>query len=58
MDTYDRNEKIQHSLKKQQTLNYTLKYLKLMNSATENQPAFKIEMNFREEIKGISRFIL
>lgn len=48
MDTYDRNEKIQHSLKKQQTLNYTLKYLKLMNSGTENQPSFKIEMNFRE----------
>ena len=36
MDIYDRNERIQTTLKQEQALNFTPKYLNLMNSATEN----------------------
>lgn len=56
MDIYDRNKRIQTSLKQQQALNYTLNYLNLMNSATENHSTFKTGMNFREKIEVISRF--
>lgn len=56
MDIYDRNERVETSLKQQQALHYTHKYLNLMNSATENHPAFKIGMNFREKIEVISKF--
>lgn len=58
MHIYDRNERIQTSLQQQQALNYTLKYLDLINSATESHSTFKMEMNFREKIEVISIYYL